>query len=73
MGSWGQSLLQAGANAAGGLLGGAGSVLDVGTLTSLLQQQIQVQREMQVISMHSNIAKSQHEAEMAPVRNMRVG
>ena len=39
MGSWGQSLLQAGANAAGGLLGGAGSVLDVGTLTSLLQQQ----------------------------------
>jgi hypothetical protein len=71
--SWGRSLLQAGMTTAETLVGGAGNVLDVGSLTTLLQQQIQVQREMQVISMQSNIAKSQHEAEMAPVRNMRVG
>jgi hypothetical protein len=48
--------------------------LGLGTdLTGLLNQQIQIQREMQVISMQSNISRSQHEMEMAPIRNMRIG
>jgi hypothetical protein len=55
-------------NAIGTLVGSGGE-----DLTQLLNMQIQIQREMQVVSMISNIAKSQHEMEMAPVRNMRVG
>ena len=48
--------------------------LGLGTdLTSLLNQQIQIQQEMQVVSMQSNISRSQHEMEMAPIRNMRIG
>lgn len=52
----------------------SGVGLGLGTdLTSLLNQQIQIQREMQVVSMQSNISRSQHEMEMAPIRNMRIG
>jgi len=42
-------------------------------ITNLLNQQIQIQQVMQTVSMASNIARSQHETEMAPIRNMRVG
>lgn len=42
-------------------------------ITNLLNQQIQIQQLMQTVSMASNIARSQHETEMAPIRNMRVG
>jgi hypothetical protein len=52
-----------------GTLVGTGSA----ELTDLLNMQIQIQREMQAISMASNIIKSRHEMEMAPTRNMRVG
>lgn len=65
---WGQAAVNTGMGAVGTLLGTGGS-----ELTDLLNMQIQIQREMQVISMASNIAKSQHEMEMAPTRNMRVG
>jgi|694.fasta_scaffold21291_11 hypothetical protein len=44
-----------------------------GDLGALLQQQIQIQLEMQVWTARSNIARSEHEIQMAPVRNMRVG
>lgn len=65
---WGRAAVNTGMNAVGTLVGTGSS-----ELTDLLNLQIQIQREMQVISMASNIAKSQHEMEMAPVRNMRVG
>jgi hypothetical protein len=57
-----------------GTAASAGLGLGLGTdLTGLLNQQIQIQQEMQVISMQSNISRSQHEMEMAPIRNMRIG
>jgi len=65
---WGRAAVNTGMDAIGTLIG-SGS----GDLTQLLNLQIQIQREMQQVSMISNIAKSQHEMEMAPVRNMRVG
>ncbi len=42
-------------------------------LTALLQQQIEIQLQMQLWTARSNIARSEHEIQMAPVRNMRVG
>jgi hypothetical protein len=47
--------------------------MNIGSLTDLLNQQIQFQQIMQRVSMASNVLRSQHEAEMAPIRNMRVG
>lgn len=41
--------------------------------TKLLTQQQQMQKEMMEVSLISNIMKSKHEAQMAPVRNIRVG
>lgn len=66
------SLLSTGAELAGSVIPGA-DVLGVGGLESLLQMQIQIQQVMQYFSMQSNIEKSKHETEMAPIRNMRVG
>lgn len=40
---------------------------------SLLDKQIEVQLQMQLVSMYSNIEKSKHETQMAAVRNIRVG
>lgn len=65
---WGKAAVDTGMEAVDTLVGVGGS-----ELTDLLSMQIQIQREMQVVSMISNIAKSQHEMEMAPTRNMRVG
>lgn len=39
----------------------------------LLEKQLQAQYEMQVVSMESNVEKSKHETQMAPIRNIRVG
>ncbi len=39
----------------------------------LLEKQIEVQKQMLVLSMLSNVEKSKHETQMAPVRNIRVG
>ena len=41
--------------------------------SNLIQQQIEVQKQMMVTSMISNVEKSKHETQMAPVRNIRVG
>lgn len=70
--SLGQGLLSAGAQVAGSLIPG-GDVLGASNLETLLQMQIQIQQVMQYFSMQSNIEKSKHETEMAPIRNMRVG
>lgn len=48
------------------------SLLDP-TFASLLNKQLEVQMQMQLVSMESNIEKSRHEIQMAPIRNIRVG
>lgn len=61
------NLLEIGSVAAGvGLDGGTG-------YAALIAAQIKAQQEMMIVSMDSNIKKSEHEAKMAPVRNIRVG
>ena len=44
-----------------------------GDMQELIATQMQVQREMQVTNMVSNVEKSKHETAMAPIRNIRVG
>lgn len=39
----------------------------------LLNKQIEMQQQMQLVSMFSNIEKSRHETQMAAVRNIRTG
>jgi hypothetical protein len=41
--------------------------------TSLLNRQMEVQMQMQSVSMESNIERSKHEAQMTPIRNLRLG
>ena len=41
--------------------------------SDLLNKQIEMQEQMQVVSMASNIEKSKHETQMAAIRNIRVG
>lgn len=53
--------------------GGASSFAGIdGGFTQLLQQQMEAQAQMQMVSMSSNIEKSKHETSMAPIRNTRV-
>ena len=63
-------LLGAGGLGGGGGGGGAG-LGDTGDLNNLFNQQLELQRELQVFSMMTNIAKTEHETRMAAVRNMR--
>lgn len=39
----------------------------------LLNKQIEVQTQMQLVTLESNLEKSRHETQMAAVRNVRVG
>ncbi len=73
LGSWVTTAGSAVASTASALTGVGASVIDGASITNLLNQQIQVQQIMQTVSMASNVARSQHETEMAPIRNMRVG
>lgn len=41
--------------------------------SALLEKQLEMQEQMQLVSLYSNIIKSQHETQMAAVRNIRVG
>lgn len=41
------------------------------TYADLINTQIEVQQQMQLVSMYSNIEKSKHETEMAAIRNIR--
>jgi len=53
----------------------AGTVAPVAGLDSgyqaLIAKQIEVQQQMQMMTMHSNIEKSKHETQMSAIRNMR--
>lgn len=40
---------------------------------ALLQEQLETQRQMFLMSLYSNLEKSKHETQMAAVRNIRVG
>ena len=42
-----------------------------GELRELIELQIQMQQELQAITMASNVERSRHEAKMAPIRNIR--
>ena len=46
---------------------------DLGELKGLIEMQMDFQRQMQEVTMLSNIEKSKHESRMAPIRNIRVG
>ncbi|MCB0317391.1 MAG: hypothetical protein KDD56_01445 [Bdellovibrionales bacterium] len=67
-------------NTFGDVLRSAASVASTATgiggvgaeIYTLLDQQIEVQREMQTITMLSNIERSKHEMKMGPIRNMRI-
>jgi hypothetical protein len=72
VGSAVKSLAATGANLMGDVLPGL-DTFATGGLDVLLNQQMQMQLLMQQVSMSSNIMRSQHEMEMAPIRNMRLG
>jgi hypothetical protein len=38
---------------------------------SLISKQIEVQKQMQMVTLQSNIEKSKHETQMSAIRNMR--
>ena len=60
--------------AASTLLDSGAEVLGVGSeYNGLLQMQIEAQKELQIVSMISNVEKSKHETQMAAIRNIRVG
>lgn len=71
-GTWGAALTSTVGNVANAAIGATAS-LGGGEFGQLLALQMQVQKEMAEVSMLSNISKSQHETEMAPIRNLRVG
>jgi hypothetical protein len=47
--------------------------MNIGSLTAMLNKQMYIQQVTQAVSMASNVLRSQHDAEMAPIRNMRAG
>jgi hypothetical protein len=74
LGTWGQAAGSVLASTATTLTGVGSGLFSGGTdITSLLNKQIEIQQVMQVVSMASNVERSKHETEMAPIRNMRVG
>ena len=59
---------------ASSLVDSGAEILGVGSeYSGLLQMQIEAQRELQMVSMISNVEKSKHETQMAAIRNIRVG
>lgn len=73
LGQWANTAASTVSNVASAAVGGGFFPDPTGDLGALLQQQIQIQLQMQVWTAQSNISKSEHEIQMAPVRNMRVG
>jgi len=67
-----QSLLSGVANIASSSLGISSGSLSL-EYQDLLQQQLETQRQMFLMSLYSNLEKSKHETQMAAVRNIRVG
>ncbi len=77
-----QNRLGFGLSSIGSVVGGLASTLGGGSAPSgtispeyrdLLERQIEIQTQMQLVSMESNIEKSRHETQMAAIRNIRVG
>jgi hypothetical protein len=73
LGKWVQAATSTVANMATTALTGNPMLDSAADFQQLIQTQIQVQRDMQIYTMVSNLERSKHETEMAPVRNMRVG
>jgi len=73
LGSTFKTILDVGSGVFGGGMGGASTVGISQEYRDLLVYQMQVQDQMQRVSMTSNIEKSKHETQMAAVRNLRVG
>ena len=67
-----QSLLKAVSALAGTVIAPAAGGLN-GDYQELLQEQLEVQRQMFLMTLYSNLEKSRHETQMAAVRNVRVG
>ena len=59
------------ANAGQNALSGS-DLSSAGSFASLIETQIEIQKELQAATMVSNVEKSKHEANMAPIRNIRV-
>lgn len=58
------------------LLSTAGDVLSTAALGPygvMMEEQMKVQQELLQVTMVSNIKRSQHETEMTPARNLKVG
>lgn len=72
LGSAVKSLAASGADLMANVMPGL-DTFATGGLDVLLNQQMQIQLLMQEVSMRSNILRSEHEMEMAPIRNMRLG
>lgn len=59
-------------NAVGGIVGAGASAAGIDSeYQQLINQQIEVQQQMQLVSFVSNVEKSKHETQMAAVRNLR--
>jgi hypothetical protein len=67
--SWSNVLTKLTETAAQGVTGAYSGEMN---LNDLLTQQMAMQREMMIVSMISNVERTKHETQMAPVRNMRV-
>ena len=62
-----QTLAAAATQIVPGATGISGEYLD------MINRQIEVQQQMQLVSLVSNIEKSKHETQMAAIRNVRAG
>ena len=61
-------------NAVGQVADTASSVVGMDpSYQALLEKQIQMQEQLQMVTMESNIEKTKHESKMSAVRNFRVG
>lgn len=60
--------------AVGDVAGTARSVVSIDpTYQGLIEKQIQLQEQLQLVTMESNIEKTKHESKMSAVRNFRAG
>lgn len=71
--SFGQTLINTIRGVAGVASGALGYSGIQPEYTQLIQQQLEVQKQMQLVSLISNVEKSKHETQMAAVRNIRAG
>jgi proteasome assembly chaperone (PAC2) family protein len=70
LGSWGASVISSVGKTVADIVV---PELNIGSLNEMLSKQFYIQQVMQQVTMASNLLRSQHDAEMAPIRNMRAG